>query len=122
MSIKAPKLKPNANIKIIAPASPPDLKILSTSISLLKKYGFNVSLGENLRRLVQRADLAAPDKDRAAEFNNAFKDDTIDAIFCARGGYGSMRILADIDYDAIKISSKDIHRLQRHNGTTPSDT
>jgi muramoyltetrapeptide carboxypeptidase len=106
MSIKPPKLKEKANIKIIAPASPPDLKELATSISLLKKYGFSVSLGENLRRLVQRADLAAPDKDRAAEFNNAFKDPAIDAIFCARGGYGSMRILQDIDYETIKSNPK----------------
>lgn len=106
MAIKAPKLKEKANIKIIAPASPPDLKILSTSISLLKKFGFNVSLGENLRRLVQRADLAAPDKDRAEELNNAFKDDSVDAIFCARGGYGSMRILSGVDYDSIRSHPK----------------
>ncbi len=106
MSIKAPKLKPNANIKIIAPASPPDLKQLAASIILLKKYGFNISLGQNLRRLVQRADLAAPDKERADELNNAFKDPSVDAIFCARGGYGSMRILQDIDYDAIKSNPK----------------
>ena len=106
MTIKAPKLKANANIKIIAPASPPDLKILSASINLLKKFGFRVSLGENLRRLIQRADLAAPDKDRADELNNAFKDDSVDAIFCARGGYGSMRILPRVDYDSIKIHPK----------------
>ena len=42
MVIKAPKLKVNSNIKIIAPASPPDLKELSTSINLLKKFGFRV--------------------------------------------------------------------------------
>lgn len=106
MSIKPPKLKSGANIKIVAPASPPDLKQLSTSISLLKKYGFNVSLGQNLRRLVQRADLAAPDKDRADELNKAFKDPSVDAIFCARGGYGSMRILSMLDYDAIKANPK----------------
>ena len=29
-----------------------------------------------------------------------------DAIFCARGGYGSMRILSEIDYDAIKAHPK----------------
>ena len=106
MVIRAPKLKEKANIKIIAPASPPDLKILSASVTLLKKYGFTISLGENLRRLVQRADLAAPDKDRAEELNNAFKDDSVDAIFCARGGYGSMRILPSIDYDMIKSHPK----------------
>ena len=106
MAIKPPKLKENANIRIVAPASPPDLKVLSTSINLLKKYGFNVSLGENIRKLVQRADLAAPDKNRADELNQAFKDPTVDAIFCARGGYGSMRILSLLDYDAIRANPK----------------
>ncbi len=106
MSIKPPKLKNNANIRVIAPASPPDLKELSISIGLLKKYGFKISLGQNIRRLVQRADLAAPDRDRVEEFNNAFKDPEVDAIFCARGGYGSMRILQGVDYDTIKANPK----------------
>ncbi len=99
-------MKKSANIRIIAPASPPDIKVLWSSITLLKKMGFNITLGQNIRKLVQRADLAAPDKDRAEEFNAAFKDDSVDAIFCARGGYGSMRILPLIDYDNIKSHPK----------------
>ncbi|MCW1301858.1 MAG: LD-carboxypeptidase [Candidatus Parvarchaeota archaeon] len=106
MVLKAPRLKDKANIRIIAPASPPDMKVLSAGINILKKAGYTVSLGDNLRRLVQRADLAAPDKERAEEFNAAFKDPSVDAIFCARGGYGSTRIVPLIDYDAIKAHPK----------------
>ncbi|MBE5727828.1 LD-carboxypeptidase [Candidatus Parvarchaeota archaeon] len=106
MVIKAPKLKDKANIRIIAPASPPDMKVLSAGINILKKAGYTVSLGNNLRRLVQKADLAAPDKDRAEELNTAFKDPSVDAIFCARGGYGSTRIVPLVDYDAIKDHPK----------------
>ncbi len=106
MAIKAPKLKDKANIRIIAPASPPDMKVLSAGINILKKAGYTVSLGNNLRRLVQKADLAAPDKDRAEELNTAFKDPSVDAIFCARGGYGSTRIVPLVDYDTIKDHPK----------------
>ena len=106
MVIKAPKLKDKANIRIIAPASPPDMKVLSAGINILKKAGYTVSLGNNLRRLVQKADLAAPDKDRAEELNTAFKDPSVDAIFCARGGYGSTRIVPLVDYDTIKDHPK----------------
>lgn len=106
MALKALKLKDKANIRIIAPASPPNMKVLSAGINILKRAGYTVSLGDNLRRLVQRADLAAPDKDRAGELNAAFKDQSVDAIFCARGGYGSTRIVPLIDYDLIKSNPK----------------
>jgi muramoyltetrapeptide carboxypeptidase len=82
------------------------MKVLSAGINILKKAGYTVSLGNNLRRLVQKADLAAPDKDRAEELNTAFKDPSVDAIFCARGGYGSTRIVPLVDYDAIKDHPK----------------
>jgi muramoyltetrapeptide carboxypeptidase len=41
--------------------------------------------------------LAGPDPRRAAEWREAVEDEAASAIFCARGGYGSMRILPAID-------------------------
>ncbi|MEM3676292.1 MAG: LD-carboxypeptidase, partial [Thermoplasmataceae archaeon] len=105
-TIAPPALKEGSNIRIIAPASAPDLKNLSISINRLNKLGYRVTLGQNIRKLVQRNSLAAPAEFRARELNDAFKDNSVDAIFCARGGYGSIHILQLIDYDAIRDNPK----------------
>lgn len=41
--------------------------------------------------------LAAHDRARAALFNSALENPEIEALFCARGGYGSVRILSQLD-------------------------
>ena len=106
MVLKPPKLKSTSHIRIIAPASAPNLKSLTAGVTRLKKLGFKVTLGENIRKTKQIGYLSAPDIDRARELNSAFLDDSVDAIFCARGGFGSLRILPLIDYDIIKDHPK----------------
>ena len=46
--------------------------------------------------------LAGTDAERLADLNAAIQDDRIDGIWCVRGGYGAMRILDGIDYDAMR--------------------
>lgn len=105
-TVKAPALKPGDEIRVIAPASAPDMNHLSRGISRLRNWGYKVTLGKNIRKLVQRNSLAAPDVDRADELMNAFMDDSVKAIFCARGGYGSIHILPLLDYDLIREHPK----------------
>ncbi len=50
--------------------------------------------------------LSGPDEVRARLLNRAFADQSVDAILCARGGYGSLRILDKIDYHAIRKNPK----------------
>lgn len=52
--------------------------------------------------------LAGPDGDRLTDLNDALTDDTIDAIWCVRGGYGAMRLLDGIDYAAMRRRPKPI--------------
>jgi muramoyltetrapeptide carboxypeptidase len=104
--IKPPALRPGDEIRVIAPASAPDMIKLSRGISKLKKLGYRVTVGKNIKKLNQRNDLAAPAKDRAEELMSAFRDDNVKAIFCARGGYGSIHILSLLDYEAIAENPK----------------
>ncbi|MEM4056745.1 MAG: LD-carboxypeptidase [Thermoplasmatales archaeon] len=99
-------LREGDTIGIIAPASAPDMKQLSMSANRLLKMGYRISLGQNIRKLVQRNSLAAPSEDRAKELNDAFRDDNIKMVLCARGGYGSIHILPYIDYDLIREKPK----------------
>ena len=50
--------------------------------------------------------LAGSDSHRAELVNQLFADTSIDAIICARGGYGSIRILPLLDYELIKSNFK----------------
>src|SRR6185436_18380782 len=45
--------------------------------------------------------FAGSDAQRADDLNRVLRDDTIDAVWCLRGGYGAMRILEGIDYEAV---------------------
>ncbi|MBD6955121.1 MAG: S66 peptidase family protein [Thermoplasmata archaeon] len=104
--MRAVRLKKGGHIRIIAPASPPNLRSLTIGVEKLRKMGYKVSFGENIRKLKRIGYLSAPDNDRAKELENAFLDDSVDAVFCARGGYGSLRILPLIDFDIIKDHPK----------------
>jgi muramoyltetrapeptide carboxypeptidase len=55
-------------------------------------------VGEHVR--AKDGYLAGSDAQRLADFNRAAADDSIDAVWCIRGGYGAMRLLDAVDYDA----------------------
>jgi muramoyltetrapeptide carboxypeptidase len=52
--------------------------------------------------------LAGQDRDRLNDINRALRDPKMDAVWCLRGGYGTMRILAGIDYEALSRAPKAI--------------
>src|SRR5437868_4963548 len=52
--------------------------------------------------------LAGSDADRLHDINAAFASDEVDAVWCVRGGYGAMRLLADIDYAALRRHRKPV--------------
>lgn len=94
-------------IRAIAPASSePDQSELSRGLLRLRELGFEVTLGDCVRKLRTHGYLSGRDNERAAELNEAFRDDNVDAIFCVTGGYGTPRILPYLDYDAIRAKPK----------------
>jgi len=58
--------------------------------------------------LAREGYLAGDDASRLADLNAAIRDPRIDAIWCLRGGYGAMRVLDAIDYDALRRAPKAI--------------
>ncbi len=69
-----------------------------------ERMGFKVKFGASNHS--RYGYLAGNDAARAKDINDMFKDDEVDAVFCLRGGYGAMRILDQIDYDAIRANPK----------------
>jgi muramoyltetrapeptide carboxypeptidase len=105
MKIRLPaRLKPGGKIGIVAPAGLYDPESFLRGIHLWEAAGFEVHVPENL--LDARDYLAGADGHRAEFVNRFFADKTVDAIVCARGGYGSLRILQLLDYDVIAQNPK----------------
>lgn len=101
----APKvLKKGDNLGLIAPASPTPVEKIEASIEKVKELGFRVTVGESCYGV--HGYLSGKDEIRANDINNMFKDESIDGIWCIRGGYGTPRILDMLDYDAIRLNPK----------------
>jgi len=103
---KPAKLRKNSTVAVISPSSNPDHVGIQLGIDLLKKMGLKVVLGDTTRKLMTVGTLAADDEMRAKDMNWAFEDDSIDAVLCATGGYGSLRVLDLLDLDMIKDHPK----------------
>lgn len=102
--IKPPALKPGDRIGIVAPAGPVDSKDFRRHLSHIEASGFKVQTGPHVYD--RSTYLAGKDSDRLSDLHAMFEDKEIQAIFCARGGYGTMRLLPKIDYDLILDNPK----------------
>jgi len=92
-------------IGIVAPASAPaDPKNIDSFVAALERLGFRAKLAANVRK--RWGFLAGSDRDRAADLMRMFYDPRVKAILCARGGYGSSRLLPLLDYAAIRRHPK----------------
>jgi len=104
MCLKPQALKPGDMVGIAAPAGPFHPKELEQGIRRLNSLGFKVRFDE--RVFLQHRYLAGKDQERAQVLNDLFADEAIRAIFCARGGYGSVRLLPYLDLESIRKHPK----------------
>jgi muramoyltetrapeptide carboxypeptidase len=103
--IKPKRISPGDTIGIVAPASPPgDPERIRYAFDLVESLGFKVKAGKNV--FARNGYLAGTDSERVADLNELFADDTVDAIFCVRGGYGASRLLPMLDFDLIRANPK----------------
>jgi muramoyltetrapeptide carboxypeptidase len=98
------RIKPGDTIGIVAPAGPFDRQTFFRGVRIIEDLGFKIFIPPGL--FEKNLYLAGSDKHRVQLVNQLFADKSIDAIICARGGYGSMRILPMLDYGLIKNNPK----------------
>ena len=112
--IKPRRLSPGDKVALIAPAGPIIRNInipagqvtenLELGMQWLVKQGYQVQLGKHA--LNRRGYFSGTDQERLDDFHAAFADDSITAIFCLVGGYGTPRLLPYIDYELIRKHPK----------------
>lgn len=99
-----PRLCQGDKIGVAAPASPFASETFKQGIETLEQLGFDPVIPQGV--FEQDKYLAGSDGHRAGQLNELFGDKTIRAIICARGGYGTLRILSGLDFDLIRSNPK----------------
>ena len=74
------------------------------AIDLLESWGLNVKLGTTIG--LDNFQLGGTDSERAADFQAQLDDENVKAIWCARGGYGTVRIIDSLDFTNFKQHPK----------------
>ena len=94
-------LSAGARVALVAPAGPlRGEQELQAAITHATSLGWEPIVAPHA--LSRHGYLAGTDEERAGDFNAALRDDAVDGIWCLRGGYGAMRILDALDYDAMR--------------------
>ncbi|MCX6234979.1 MAG: LD-carboxypeptidase [Bacteroidetes bacterium] len=89
-------LKENDKVAIVAPARRVSRDELEPAIKILKSWGLEVIPGKNLFKSFHQ--FSGTDEERAFDIQQMMDDASIKAIFCARGGYGTVRIIDKLDF------------------------
>jgi len=103
--IKPKRLSPGDTVALISPANATFNTVeLDIARESLEALGFKVRQSPHM--LERHGYLAGDDKARAADINSAFADRSIACVHAIRGGWGSARLLPDLDFDAIRRNPK----------------
>jgi muramoyltetrapeptide carboxypeptidase len=105
--MRRPQIAAGARVALIAPAGPLRGELdLNRAIENVRSLGWTPHAAPHV--LAREGYLAGTDTLRLADINTALVDDSIDAVWCIRGGYGMMRVLETIEYAALRRRPKPI--------------
>lgn len=119
---RPPRLRPGARVAVVAPSGPVPQERLQAGLDLLRGWGLDPVPGRHVLDRHREFDyLAGEDADRAADLQDAWCDPSVDAVFCARGGYGVQRMADLLDWEALRAAGpkvflgfSDITALHEH--------
>lgn len=99
-----PYLKQGDTIGITSPAGYITLEQVQPSVLQMQNWGFNIKIGATIGK--RDYTYGGTDEERLGDFQQMLDDPNIKAIMCARGGYGFVRIIDELDFTAFKRNPK----------------
>ncbi len=99
-----PHLKKGDTVAIVCTARKFSTEEAKPAIELLESWGLKAKLGRTIG--LDTCQLAGTDFERAADFQEMMDNENIKAIWCARGGYGTVRIIDRLDFTKFKKNPK----------------
>jgi muramoyltetrapeptide carboxypeptidase len=103
--IRPPRLRDGARVALVAPAGPVSSDRIAAAIRHCEQLGVEPVVGRAARHRFASY-LAGTDTERHADLQWALTDPDIDAVWALRGGYGTMRLLPDLDLTAIRFAPR----------------
>lgn len=111
-------LKKGDTVAIVSTARKISKETIQPALDLLKEWGLNAILGETIG--AEENQFAGSDDLRANDFQQMLDDPKINAIWCAKGGYGTVRIIDKLDFSQFQkvpkwiIGYSDVTVLHSH--------
>ena len=104
--VTPPYLKPGDTVAIVAPSGilKNRQKEVQQAVELLKSWDLHAVVGEYV--FSQDNHFAGTDEQRYRDLQKAMDHPTVSAIWCARGGYGTVRIIDKLDFSKFNINPK----------------
>jgi len=102
--IQPPFLKKDDEVAIVSPSWSVDEDKINKAVVFLEDRGLKVRLGRNV--LKQSGPFAGTDNERLHDLQKMTDDPRIKAVFCSRGGYGTLRIIDRMRFSALKKAPK----------------
>ncbi|MEI6946198.1 LD-carboxypeptidase [Paraflavisolibacter sp. H34] len=113
-----PYLQPGDTIALTSPGGYITLPELQPAIQVLQSWGYVVKIGATIGR--RDFNFGGTDEERAADFQQLLDDPSVQAILCARGGYGCIRIVDRLNWTKFRqqpkwvIGFSDVSVLHQH--------
>lgn len=98
------KLKVGDKVAVVATARVIDTDAVNTGLQVIREWGLEVVVGKSLYERHQL--FAGTDNQRLDDLQWALDDPTIKAVICARGGYGTSRIIDSMNWSRFKENPK----------------
>ncbi|MGW2013461.1 S66 peptidase family protein [Streptomyces sp. NPDC001927] len=99
------RLRPGARVAVVAPSGPIPEERLAAGLDVLRGWDLEPVVAPHVLDVHSELGyLAGGDEDRARDLQEAWCDPGVSAVLCARGGYGSQRMVDLIDWSAIRAA------------------
>ncbi|MGC0399181.1 muramoyltetrapeptide carboxypeptidase [Streptomyces sp. SAI-126] len=103
--VRPSRLAPGARVAVIAPSGPVVEERLQAGLDLLRGWDLDPVVAPHvLDTHGELGYLAGSDADRAVDLQQAWCDPAVDAVLCARGGYGAQRMIDLLDWEAMRAA------------------
>ncbi|MFM7645888.1 MAG: LD-carboxypeptidase [Sphingomonadales bacterium] len=103
--IQPPYLQPGDTISLICPAGYMPANKVQTCVQVLGEWGFRVVVGSTIGGISNNY-FSGSDQERLTDLQRMLDDRSVRAILCARGGYGTGRLIEQLDFSTFMEQPK----------------